>query len=124
MDRSALDRIIQAGGYISVRTGQAPEAHSVLVSKDAADLAFDAAQCIGIFPERQPFDVGGRHDPWRVDRGQADDGHLGHAIVEERERLAQELHDDLGQLVSYVNVQVQAAADQHNMHTEVVKVSD
>ena len=47
VDRSALDRIIRAGGFITVRTGQAPEAHSLLVSKEAADLAFDAAQCIG-----------------------------------------------------------------------------
>lgn len=46
-DRSAFDRIIQAGGFISVRTGQAPEAHSVPVPKDKADWAMDAAQCIG-----------------------------------------------------------------------------
>lgn len=47
VDRSAFDRIIAAGGYVSVRTGQAPEAHSVPVSKHRADLAFDAAQCVG-----------------------------------------------------------------------------
>lgn len=47
VDRSALDRIIIAGGYISVRTGQAPEAHAIPVPKENADLAFDAAQCIG-----------------------------------------------------------------------------
>jgi succinate dehydrogenase / fumarate reductase iron-sulfur subunit len=47
VDRSALDTIIQAGGYISVRTGSAPEAHSVLVPKHEADRAMDAAACIG-----------------------------------------------------------------------------
>lgn len=47
VDRSALDRIIQAGGYISVRTGQAPDAHTILVPKDVAELAFQAATCIG-----------------------------------------------------------------------------
>jgi succinate dehydrogenase / fumarate reductase, iron-sulfur subunit len=47
VDRSAFDRIIQAGGYVSVRTGQAPEAHSVPVVKKNADEAFDAAACIG-----------------------------------------------------------------------------
>ncbi len=47
VDRSAFDRIIQAGGFISVRTGSAPEAHSVPVRKVDADAAFDAAQCIG-----------------------------------------------------------------------------
>ncbi len=46
-DRSAFDRIIAAGGFVTVRTGQAPEAHSVLVPKDKADWAMDAAQCIG-----------------------------------------------------------------------------
>ena len=46
-DRTAFDRIIQAGGFVSVRTGQAPEAHSVPVAKDKADWAMDAAQCIG-----------------------------------------------------------------------------
>ena len=47
VDRSAFDRIIQSGGYISVKTGQAPDAHAVAVPKPAADLAMDAAQCIG-----------------------------------------------------------------------------
>jgi len=47
VDRTSFDRIIQAGGYISVKTGQAPEAHSQLVKKTHADQAFDAAACIG-----------------------------------------------------------------------------
>lgn len=47
VERSALDRIIQAGGYISVRTGSAPEANGIRVNKTDADLAFDAAACIG-----------------------------------------------------------------------------
>lgn len=47
VDRSAFDRVIQAGGYISVRTGQAPDAHAVQVPKEDADKAFDAASCIG-----------------------------------------------------------------------------
>jgi succinate dehydrogenase / fumarate reductase, iron-sulfur subunit len=47
VDRNALDRIIQAGGYISVSAGSAPEANAILVSKQAADLAMDAAACIG-----------------------------------------------------------------------------
>lgn len=47
VDRSALDRIIQAGGYISVDTGAAPEAHAAPVPKPDADRAFDAATCIG-----------------------------------------------------------------------------
>jgi succinate dehydrogenase / fumarate reductase iron-sulfur subunit len=47
IDRSAYDRIVQAGGYISVRAGSAPEANSVRVPKPDADLAMDAAQCIG-----------------------------------------------------------------------------
>jgi succinate dehydrogenase / fumarate reductase iron-sulfur subunit len=46
-DRSALDRIIQAGGYISVPTGTAPDAHAVPVPKKDSDAAFDAATCIG-----------------------------------------------------------------------------
>jgi succinate dehydrogenase / fumarate reductase iron-sulfur subunit len=46
VDRSALDRIIQAGGYISVRTGSAPDANAARVSKPAADAAFEAAACI------------------------------------------------------------------------------
>jgi succinate dehydrogenase / fumarate reductase iron-sulfur subunit len=47
VDRSAFDRIIQAGGFISVSTGQAPEANSIPIPKEKADLAFDAAACIG-----------------------------------------------------------------------------
>jgi succinate dehydrogenase / fumarate reductase, iron-sulfur subunit len=47
VDRSAFDRIIQAGGYISVSTGSAPEANSLPVPKQDADLAMDAAACIG-----------------------------------------------------------------------------
>jgi succinate dehydrogenase / fumarate reductase iron-sulfur subunit len=46
-DRSALDRIIQAGGYISVGTGGAPDANSLPVPKTEQDKAMDAAQCIG-----------------------------------------------------------------------------
>jgi succinate dehydrogenase / fumarate reductase iron-sulfur subunit len=46
-DRAAFDRIQQAGGFITARTGSAPEANSVPVPKDVADLAMDAAQCIG-----------------------------------------------------------------------------
>ncbi len=47
VDRRALDTIIQAGGYISVRTGSAPEAHAMLAAKADADRAMDAAACIG-----------------------------------------------------------------------------
>jgi len=47
VDRSAFDRIIQAGGYISVNTGSAPEAHAVPVEKRKADRSFEAAVCIG-----------------------------------------------------------------------------
>ena len=47
VDRSAFDRIIGAGGYVSVRAGSAPEAHSVPVRKIDADKAFEAAICIG-----------------------------------------------------------------------------
>jgi succinate dehydrogenase / fumarate reductase iron-sulfur subunit len=47
VDRSPLDRIIQAGGFISVRAGSAPEANDILVSKAASDGAMDAATCIG-----------------------------------------------------------------------------
>ena len=47
VDRGAFDRIIQAGGYISVNTGSAPEAHAAPVPKVKADRAFDAATCIG-----------------------------------------------------------------------------
>jgi succinate dehydrogenase / fumarate reductase iron-sulfur subunit len=47
VDRGAFDRIIQAGGYISVRTGSAPDANAIPIGKDRAELAFDAATCIG-----------------------------------------------------------------------------
>jgi len=47
VDRTAFDKIIQEGGYISVNTGGAAEANSILVSKKHADLAMDAAACIG-----------------------------------------------------------------------------
>ena len=47
VDRSAFDRIIQAGGFISAPTGGAPNANAILVPKDAAEIAFDAAACIG-----------------------------------------------------------------------------
>jgi succinate dehydrogenase / fumarate reductase, iron-sulfur subunit len=47
VDRSAFDRIIAAGGYISARTGGVPDANAVLVAKDDADAAMDAAACIG-----------------------------------------------------------------------------
>jgi len=47
VDRSAFDKIIQEGGYISVLTGGAAEANQILVSKEKADLSMDAAACIG-----------------------------------------------------------------------------
>ena len=47
VDRSAFDRIIEAGGYITAPTGTAPDANLILVPKDAADAAMDAAACIG-----------------------------------------------------------------------------
>ncbi|HEU4607901.1 MAG TPA: succinate dehydrogenase/fumarate reductase iron-sulfur subunit [Chitinophagaceae bacterium] len=47
VDRSAFDRIMQAGGYISVNTGNAVDANSIPVEKDKADMAFAAAACIG-----------------------------------------------------------------------------
>jgi succinate dehydrogenase / fumarate reductase iron-sulfur subunit len=47
VDRGAFDRVIQAGGYITVATGSAPEANIVPIGKPVADLAFDAAECIG-----------------------------------------------------------------------------
>jgi len=47
VDRTAFDSIIQAGGFISVRTGSAPDANSTLIPKERADLAMDAAECIG-----------------------------------------------------------------------------
>jgi succinate dehydrogenase / fumarate reductase iron-sulfur subunit len=47
VDRSAFDRIIDSGGYISTNIAAAPEANSILISKDEASNAFDAAACIG-----------------------------------------------------------------------------
>jgi len=47
VDRSAFDRIQQAGGYITVRTGSAPDANSIPVAKENAEESFDAATCIG-----------------------------------------------------------------------------
>jgi succinate dehydrogenase / fumarate reductase iron-sulfur subunit len=47
VDRSALDRIVQAGGFISARAGSAPEANSIPVAKHEADVAMEAAACIG-----------------------------------------------------------------------------
>ena len=47
VDRSPLDRIIQAGGFITANTGGAQDANSILVPKDKVDLAMDSAQCIG-----------------------------------------------------------------------------
>ena len=47
VDRSALDRIVEAGGYISAPTGSAPDGNLILVPKEASDAAMDAAACIG-----------------------------------------------------------------------------
>ncbi len=47
VDRSAFDRIVQAGGYIGVRTGSAPDANEIPVKKEDSDRAMDAAACIG-----------------------------------------------------------------------------
>lgn len=47
VDRTAFDKIIQAGGYVSVNTGSAPDANSIPVTKKDADLAFEGAACIG-----------------------------------------------------------------------------
>jgi succinate dehydrogenase / fumarate reductase iron-sulfur subunit len=47
IDRSAFDRIIQAGGYVSVSTGSAPDANAIPIPKKEADVAMDAAACIG-----------------------------------------------------------------------------
>ncbi|MBR4300877.1 MAG: succinate dehydrogenase/fumarate reductase iron-sulfur subunit [Bacteroidales bacterium] len=47
VDRTAYDKIIQAGGYVSVSTGGVPDANSILIAKDKADKAMDAAECIG-----------------------------------------------------------------------------
>ncbi|HTL70859.1 MAG TPA: succinate dehydrogenase/fumarate reductase iron-sulfur subunit [Candidatus Eisenbacteria bacterium] len=47
VDRSAFDRVIQAGGFVSVNTGSAPDANSTPIGKDVAETAMDAAACIG-----------------------------------------------------------------------------
>lgn len=47
VDRSAFDRIVAAGGYVSVNTGAAPDANAIPVPKDDADLSMDYATCIG-----------------------------------------------------------------------------
>jgi len=47
VDRTAFDKIIQAGGYISVNTGGVPDANTILIQKEHADIAMDAAACIG-----------------------------------------------------------------------------
>jgi len=47
VDRSSFDRIIQAGGYVSINTGSAPDGNSIPISKEVAEHAFDAAACIG-----------------------------------------------------------------------------
>ncbi|MBC8413535.1 MAG: succinate dehydrogenase/fumarate reductase iron-sulfur subunit [Nitrospira sp.] len=47
VDRSSLERVMQAGGYISVHTGCAPDANSILIRREDAETAMDAAECIG-----------------------------------------------------------------------------
>ena len=47
VDRSSLDQIIQSGGYVSVHTGGVPDANAIIISKEDADAAMDAAECIG-----------------------------------------------------------------------------
>ena len=47
VDRSAFDRIVQAGGYITARTGSAPEANAIPIGKTIADVSMEAAACIG-----------------------------------------------------------------------------
>lgn len=47
VDRSAFDRIIQAGGYVSVNTGQAPDANAIPIEQGQSERAMDAAECIG-----------------------------------------------------------------------------
>ena len=47
VDRTAFEKIIQAGGYIEIRTGSAPEANTMPIEKHVADEAFDSATCIG-----------------------------------------------------------------------------
>lgn len=47
VDRAPLDRIIEAGGYISINTGAAPDANVIMIPKEAAEASMDAASCIG-----------------------------------------------------------------------------
>ncbi|MGE5440793.1 MAG: succinate dehydrogenase/fumarate reductase iron-sulfur subunit, partial [Bacteroidota bacterium] len=47
VDRSALEKVQQAGGFVSVNTGGVPDANSIAISKDMANIAMDAAACIG-----------------------------------------------------------------------------
>ena len=47
VDRAAFDRVIAAGGYVSVSTGSAPDGNAILISKEKSDMAMDAAACIG-----------------------------------------------------------------------------
>ena len=47
IDRSSFDSIIQAGGYVTVSTGNAPDANNILIAKEDAEDAFDSAACIG-----------------------------------------------------------------------------
>lgn len=47
VDRGSFDRVVQSGGFVSVNTGGAPDANAVPIGKEAADLAMDAAACIG-----------------------------------------------------------------------------
>jgi succinate dehydrogenase / fumarate reductase iron-sulfur subunit len=47
VDRRAFDRIIAAGGYVSISTGSAPDGNAIPISKEACEEAMDAAQCIG-----------------------------------------------------------------------------
>jgi succinate dehydrogenase / fumarate reductase iron-sulfur subunit len=47
VDRDALDRIVAAGGYVSLKAGSAPDANAIPIPKEAAENSFDAAQCIG-----------------------------------------------------------------------------
>ena len=47
VDRSGFEKIMQAGGYVSINTGNAPDANNIPISKIIADEAFDAAACIG-----------------------------------------------------------------------------
>src|SRR6266568_3248199 len=64
VDRSALDRIVQSGGYITAPTGTAPEAHAIPVPKPDADLAFggctNTGECTAACPKEIPQDVIGR----------------------------------------------------------------